>query len=345
MKMGVNLAEILISREIKAEDLKGKVIAVDASNWIYQFLSVIRQPDGSLLTDRKGRVTSHLMGLFTRNIKLIQLGISVVYVFDGKPPDLKIVTQQKRQETKANAEKEYKKALAKQDIEEMRKYAAMTSRLTEEMVAESKELLQALGIAILQAPSEGEAQAAFLVKNKDAYAVGSQDTDSMLFGAIRAVRNLGFSSKRRIGKARYVSISPELFDLKENLKHQDITYEQLIVLAILVGTDYNYGGIPGIGPKKALGLVKKYGKNFDKIFSEVRWKQYFNYSWKEVFDLFLKMDVTDKYKIKQILPNRDKILKILIEDHDFSEGRVNSLLEPFLEYCKKKQKGLGEFFD
>lgn len=341
--MGVNLTDILVSKEISVEDLKGKTIAVDASNWLYQFLSVIRQPDGSLLTDKKGRVTSHLMGLFTRNIKLIQLGINLVYVFDGEPPKLKLMTQQKRQAVKIKAEKEYKKAAAKHDIEEMRKYASMTSRLTQEMVEESKELLHALGIPFVQALSEGEAQAAFLVKNKDAYAVGSQDADSLLFGSPKTIKNIGFSGKRRIGKSKYANVSPELFDLKENLKHLEISHEQLVTLAMLVGTDYNYGGIHGIGPKRALELVKKYGKSFDRIFSEAKWDQYFSYSWEDVFNLFLDMKVTEKYKIKQTDPNKDKIIKILIDEHDFSEERVNSLLETFLEFSKKRQKGLGEF--
>ncbi len=343
--MGVNLTEILVKSEISLKTIKGKIIAVDASNWIYQFLSVIRQPDGALLADSEGRVTSHLMGIFTRSLKLMQLGVSLVYIFDGKPPQLKLITRQKRQDTKIKAEAAYKVAVESHNIDEMRKYASMTSKLTEEMVEESKELLRALGIPIIQAPSEAEAQAAFLVKNNDAYAVGSQDTDSLLFGSPRTIRNLTFSGVRKTSKARYVNISPQLFDLKKILSHMGITYEQLIILSMLVGTDYNYSGIPQIGPKKALNLVKKYGKSYNSIFLETKWSEHFNYPWEDVFNLFLNIDLTKKYTTKQAYPNKDKILKMLTEKHNFSEERVNNLLDPFLEYSKKKQKYLGDFFD
>ena len=343
--MGVKLTEILSIRETDFKQLQGKTIAVDASNWLYQFLSVIRQPDGSPLTDAQGKVTSHLMGLFTRNLKLLQLGINLVYVFDGKAPALKLQTQQKRYEVKQRAEKEYQKAVAAKDFSEMKKYASMTSRLTPEMVQESKELLQALDIPLVQAPSEGEAQAAHLVKKKDAYAVGSQDVDSLLFGAPRSVRNLTFTGKRRTGKTRYVTITPELIDLNENLSHLDISRDQLIMLAMLVGTDYNNGGIPGIGPKKALHLVKKHGNNRATLFEEMKWAQHFSYPWQEVFDIFHNIEVIDNYTIRKHELDKEKIMKLLIDKHNFSEERVVSLLTPFLEFSKKQQKGLGDYFE
>ncbi|MBI2546311.1 hypothetical protein HYV81_03965 [Candidatus Woesearchaeota archaeon] len=196
----------------------------------------------------------------------------------------------------------------------------------------------------MQAPSEAEAQAAFIVKQNDAFAIGSQDADSLLFGAPRTVRNLTFSGKRRTGAAKYVVVKPEMIDLKENLAHLGITQRQLITLSMLVGTDYNHGGIPGIGPKKALQLVKKYGTNFDEMFASVDWQAHFSYPWQEVFDTFMNIPIEKNYSWKPQNPDRRTILSLLIEKHGFSEERVLSLLDPYLEFCKKRQKGLGEFF-
>jgi len=181
--MGCQISELLTKKNITIKDLYGKVIAVDAHLFLYQFLTTIRQQDGSLLTDSKGNITSHLSGLFNRTIKLIDYGLNLVYVFDGKVPDLKHEELEKRKKIKIKAQHEYEDAAKRMDIEEMRKYAARTSRLTLTMITEAKKLLAALGVPVIVAPSEGEAQAAFMVSNNDAYAVASQDADALLFGA------------------------------------------------------------------------------------------------------------------------------------------------------------------
>jgi len=232
--MGVQIAEILLKKEIKMEDLSGKVIAIDSFNYLYQFLSIIRQRDGTPLMDRKNNVTSHLSGLFSRSVNLIEKGIKPVYVFDGKSPQLKKIEQERRNAVKKEAEEKYKIAVQKEDIDQMKKYAARTSRLTETMIEEAKELLGGLGIPIIQAPSEGEAQAAFLVKNKQAYAVSSQDSDSLIFGAPYLIRNLSVTGRRKKGnKLVYEQINPEIISLEENLMHLNINNDQLIVLGIL----------------------------------------------------------------------------------------------------------------
>ncbi|MBI2128678.1 flap endonuclease-1 [Candidatus Woesearchaeota archaeon] len=343
--MGVAITELLVKKEIKIGDLKNRIIAVDAPNWLYQFLTTIRQRDGTPLMDSSGNITSHLVGLFSRTANLMDEGLKLVYVFDGKAPALKEEEREKRKQAKIEAEKKYNIAVEKEDIEEMKKYASRTSRLTGEMISEAKELITALGLPVVDAPSEGEAQAAHIAAKGNAYCSASQDADSLLFGATRLVRSLSVAGKRKkTNKLGYVTIQPELITLAETLNELGIDREQLIALAMLIGTDYNNGGIKGIGPKNALKLVKEYGKDFDKMFKDSKWADFFNVEWRVIFDLFKNMPVTDDYKLKWNAVDEEKIKEILAEKHNFSKERVESSLKSLIKKKEeKKQKGLGEF--
>ena len=250
--MGVQISKILPKRELEIKDLSGKVLAVDAFLWLHQFLSIIRQRDGTPLMDSKGRTTSHLSGLLYRSARLMENNIKLIWVFDGEKPDLKTMTIKERKERKQEAYKKWKEALSLGDMEEAKKAAQMTSSLTGEMIEDSKKLLKYLGIPIVQAPSEGEAQCAYLCQKKIAYAVASQDSDSLLFNSPRLVRNLSITGKRKVPRSNtFVEIKPEMIELNLVLKELGIKREQLIILGMLVGSDYN-PGIKGIGPKKAL---------------------------------------------------------------------------------------------
>lgn len=344
--MGTDLKDISARTEIEFSDLEGKKLVVDSFNVIFQFLSSIRQRDGSLLTDSKGRTTSHLVGLFSRMSKLKKMGIELAFVFDGKKPELKKKEVERRAELKKQAQVEYEIAKEREDIEAMKKYAARTSALTKEMVEESKELLDALGFPVIQAPSEGEAQAAFMVKNGDFYAEVSQDYDCLLFGVPRMIQNLTISERKKMkSKLSYEKVRPVIVDLKETLAKNEITQDQLIAMGLLIGTDFNIGGIKGIGPKNALKLVKKHGKDFEGLFKEVEWNKYFEFEWKEAFDLIKHMPITEHYELKWKPVNRTKIIDLLVEKHEFSRERVEKSLDELEEQQKKgKQKGLGEFF-
>lgn len=343
--MGVALKDLFVGKEIEISDLKDKVLAVDSYNLLYQFLTTIRGRDGSLLMDSKGNVTSHLVGLFSRTTKLMQSGLKLVFVFDGKPPKLKEKERERRKEIKLDAEKQYKKAAEKEDIEEMKKYASRMTRLTPDLVAEAKKVIEALGLPIIDAPSEGEAQAAFMVKKGDAHIIVSQDFDSLIQGAPLLVRNLSIAGKRKkTNKLSYETIKPEMINLSDGLNSLGIDQEQLIALALLVGTDYNIGGIKGIGPKKALDFVKKYGKDFDGLFKEVKWEEYFDFPWTEVYYLIKKMPVTEKYNLKWGDVDKEKLVKFLVDEHDFSEERVDNTIKKLMEEKEaKQQKGLGDF--
>lgn len=345
--MGVALTELLLIKEIGLDFLHNKVLIVDAPMWLYQFLSSIRQRDGSLLTDSKGNVTSHLIGLLARVSNLTQQNIKLAFVFDGKPPKLKHMTLEKRKEIKIEAQKNFEKAKEREDMELMKKYAARTSRLTEEMIEEAKKLVGAFGLPVINAPSEAEAQASFIVKNNDAFAIATNDADALLFEAPKIVRNLNMAGKKkRKDKLSYETINPDIIDLKENLHHLGISQEQLIALAMLIGTDYNSGGIKGIGPKTALKLVKAYGTNLEALFNEVKWDDFFDFTWHEVFDLIKNMPVDNGYNLKWTNIDDEKIMKLLVDGHDFSEERVKNQIEGLVKgKNKKNQKGLSDFFN
>jgi flap endonuclease-1 len=222
--MGVAITELLPTSEIKISDLKGKTLAVDGYNILYQFLTTIRGPDGSPLTDSEGNITSHLTGLFSRTTHLLSLGIKLVFVFDGKVPELKRKELHRRRALKEEAAAKYESAKGRADVDEMKKYAARTARLTPEMVAQAKDLLDALGVPWIDAPSEGEAQATALVKQGHAWAIVSQDADALLYEAPRIIRNLAVTGRRKMpGKMAYSSVDPELIEYKAVLHDLELT--------------------------------------------------------------------------------------------------------------------------
>lgn len=340
--MGVKIGDIVPSKQIELVDLSGKIIAIDAFNSLYQFLSTIRDREtGQPLMDSKGRITSHLSGLFYRTVKYIENGIKPVYVFDGKPPDFKKRTIEERLERKKEAEEKWKEAL--DSGIEAKTYAQAASRLTEDMIEDAKELLKLMGLPYVQAPSEGEAQCAYMARNGSAWAAGSQDYDSLLFGASRLVRNLSITGRRKLPKKEmYIEIKPELIELNTVLESLRISREQLIVIGILVGTDYNPDGIKGIGPKKALDLVRTY-KTLDKIMKIVHWEH--DVDPYEIFDFFLNPPVTDSYTIKFSLPDEEGIIKFMVEEHDFSEERVRKAIKILKDaQTKGRQTSLSSWF-
>jgi len=327
--MGVKIGELFRWEKVNFSDLKDRVIAIDAYNVLYQFLASIRQRDGTPLKNSKGETTSHISGLFQRTANMVEAGIRPVYVFDGKPNKLKTKTLEDREKRKVLAEKEYKDAIKKGDLEKAKTKAQQTSRLTKDMVNQSKNLLDALGIPYVQAPSEGESQASYMVKKEDAYAVGSQDFDCLLVGSPILVRNLTSSGRRKLpGKQAYANVSPKQIRLKQNLKTLGITHKQLVDMAILIGTDYNEG-IKGIGPKKSLNLIKKNG-NAENALAKIGSDNALSFDEiKEIRELFLKPDVTDNYSIEWNEPNINRVIEILVENHQFKEERVKPTLEKF----------------
>lgn len=343
--MGVAITELIPSKEIKLEDLSGKTLAVDGYNVLYQFLTTIRGPDGSPLTDSHGNVTSHLTGLFSRCTNLLAKGIKLIFVFDGKIPDLKRAEIERRKALKVDAQAKFEEAKEAQDTAEMKKYAGRTTSLTRDMVAQAKELLDALGIPWIDAPSEGEAQASALVKQGHAWAVVSQDADALLYEAPRIIKNLGISGRRKMpGKMNYVVVEPELIEHREVLRELQLDNDQLRALAVLIGTDYNVGGVKGIGPKKGLKLVQQHKHDFAALFAEVKFNEHSSATWEEIINTFEYMPVVSPEKIIFGKVDPVRVEEILVQRHDFSKERISMALEKLLKEQSRTQKGLGDFF-
>jgi len=320
--------------KVDLKSLSGKSIAIDAYNALYQFLAIIRQPDGTPLKDSTGRITSHLSGLFYRTANLVEMGIKVVYVFDGSPPALKEVEIKRRAKVKAEALVKYEQALQEGRMEEARTYAQMTSRLKDYMAEDSKRLLTQMGVPWVQAPSEGEAQAAYLAKKGDTNYCASQDYDSLLFGAPMLVRNVTISGRRKLPrKPVYVEIIPEIIELEQVLKELNIAHEQLVDVGILVGTDFNPEGVKGVGPKTALKLIKQHG-SIEKLIPTLKEAE-FPVEPRRIREVFLNPKVTDNYKLVWKEPDIEGVVNFLCREKDFSEERVRKALKKMMEGLRK----------
>lgn len=332
--MGVNLGDLIPKTTVDLKDLNGKIVAIDAYNALHQFLAIIRQPDGTPLKDQTGRITSHLSGLFYRTCNLLEMGIKVIYVFDGVPPALKEVEIKRRSKIKEEALKKYEAAIIEGKMEEARMYAQMTARLKDYMAEDSKRLLNLMGVSWVQAPSEGEAQVAHVVKRGNADFCASQDYDSLLFGAPCLLRNLTISGKRKLPrKEAYIEVIPEIVELKRVLKDLEITYEQLVDIGILIGTDFNPDGVRGIGPKTALKLIKEH-KNLEGALSVIKDAEFPVEPWR-IREIFLHPEVTDNYKIVGREPDIEGVVSFLCGERDFSEDRVRKALEKTTTGMKK----------
>jgi flap endonuclease-1 len=332
--LGVNLGGLLPKTKIGLKRLSGKSVAIDAYNALYQFLAIIRQPDGTPLKDRSGKITSHLSGLFYRTANLLEMGIKVNYVFDGVPPTLKEAEIKRRAKVKAEAFVKYEEALKEGKVEKARSYAQMTSRLKDYMADDSKRLLNELGVPWIQAPSEGEAQAAYLTQKGDTDYCASQDYDSLLFGAKFLVRNMTISGRRKIPKKPvYVEVVPEIIKLDQVCKELEINREQLIDIAILVGTDFNPDGVKGVGPKTALKLIKQHG-SIEETIPKLKNAE-FPVEPKRIREIFINPKITDNYKLDWKEPDVDGVVRFLCGERDFSEERVCKALDRMVDGIKE----------
>jgi flap endonuclease-1 len=341
--MGVNLTPIIIKKTLSLDDLRGKSLAVDANNYLYQFLALIRTRDGTPLKDSKGNITSHLAGLMFRSTRLIHdYQTKLVFVFDGKPPKQKEQEIIKRRQLREKAMTEYKQALEKGDLATAWSKAVMTSRLTTPLIEDAKRLLSFLGIPFVQAPSEAEAQAAYMAKKGDVWAASSKDYDSLLFGAPRLLRYLTIYGREYYpSKGTSKPLKPELMELERTLAYHGITHSQLIDIAILVGTDFN-AGIKGIGPKTALKLVKEY-KSIENMPMDVKSKLTENHE--EVRSIFLQPSVTHDYSLDYSELQEEALLHFLYEERDFSKERVEVVIDRMKKfYVHEKQVHLEKWF-
>jgi flap endonuclease-1 len=336
--MGVNLTPIIVKRVVDLDALAGRSFAVDAFNVLHQFLALIRTRRGTSLTDQEGRVTSHLVGLAFRTTRLIaDYKMRPVFVFDGRPPLLKRAEVEKRRVLKRRAEAEYTEAVDAGDYAMAFSKAVQTGRLDHDMIQDAKRLLDLLGIPWVQAPGEGEAQAAHMAMRGDVWAANSRDYDSLLFGAPRLVRYLTIQGREWLpSKRRARRLEPEIIELPSFLDHLGLSRDQLIDLAILVGTDFN-DGIKGVGPKTALNLMREHGRLEElpeKYASEL------TPHYDEIRRIYLEPEVTDDYSVEPGSLREEELFDFLCGERAFSRERVETVVNRMKK--SRRQRSLTE---
>ena len=340
--MGIKLRDLSSPKKIKINDLDGNVVAIDGFNTIYQFLTTIRGQSGEPLMDSKGRVTSHITGLFYRNINLLMANIKPIYVLDGKPSPLKKIIIERRKEIKEKMKEKYHQALKEGKIEDAKKYARSTVKINELIINDCKKILELMGIPVIDAPSEGEAAAAYLTEINFASVTASQDYDSLLFGAKKLVRNLNTTGKRRIQNTnKYINVEPEMIELNEFLNENKINRNQLIDMGILIGTDFNPDGFTNIGPKTALKLIRKYERIED--IPNIK-KELERIDINEIRKIFLEPHSikTDNIIHKKI--EKEKLISFLCQDRDFSQQRVKNRLNELEKTETNRAQSLDKWF-
>mgnify|MGYP001558540082 FL=1 len=319
------------------------MVGIDSYNIIYQFLSSIRGPDGTPLMDADGNVTSHLTGLLYRTTNLMEKGVKPIFVFDGKPHKLKEKTLVERHKIRTDAIEKHEQALKEGNLEDAKKFGSRALKLSDEMISDAKKLVSYMGLPVIEAPSDGEAQISQMCLKGKIFGCVSQDYDSLLFGTPLLLRNIAVSGKRKApGRNLYVDVAPEKVELQKTLESLGISRENLVWMGILIGTDFNEK-FPMIGPKKALALVKKFD-SFEQIIKETGFEPGFDY--KEIEQIFLNPPYSEDFKIEFRPPDKEKILDFLVTQHGFSSQRVESALKKLEEKSSEKggQSSLEKWF-
>ncbi|MCL2115165.1 MAG: flap endonuclease-1 [Methanobrevibacter sp.] len=327
--MGVKFKDIISPEKININELDGKIIAIDAANTLYQFLSSVRQKDGTPLTDNQGNVTSHLSGILYRTSTIVEKGVKPIYVFDGKPSEFKEDKVKERRNIREEAEKKWKKALEEGDEETARKFATRSSRMSPYIIDSSKKLLDLMGIPFVQSFGEGEAQASYMVANGDAWAVASQDYDCLLFGSPKIIRNLTLSGKLA---------NLEYLELKKVLNELELTRNQLIDVALMVGTDFNQG-IKGVGAKTGLKIAKS--SSLEEYLKEKNTD--LGLATEDLRNIFLNPEINKNYDIKWNPVDKEEIMKFMCVKHDFSQDRILAAVKK-MEKPNTSQKSLTDWF-
>ena len=276
-----DLRQLAALRDVTWDEVAGSVVAVDAHNWLYRYLTTtVKWTSDGVYTTSAGEEVANLVGVVQGLPKFFEHDLTPVFVFDGGVTELKEAEVSDRREKRERAEERRAEAEERGDAVEAARLEARTQRLTDTILKTTRELLALLDVPTVDAPAEGEAQAAYMARRGDADYAGSEDYDTLLFGAPRTLRQL--TSKG----------TPELMDLDATLSRHDITLEQLIDVAVLCGTDFN-PGVDGVGPKTALRAIADHGDLWAAVEAE---------GWQvpnadRVRDLFREPPVTDDYAV------------------------------------------------
>lgn len=327
-------------KEGKIDQYFGRVVAIDASILVYQFIAAVRDREGSTLVDESGETTSHIIGTFYRTIKLLTNGIKPVYVFDGKPPELKGGELKKRQERAQEASEKLAKAKEEGDAEEIKKQMKRTSRMTKEQSDEVRKLLELMGIPCIEAACEAEGTCAALVKEGKCFGTVTEDMDALTLGSTIVLRKFSSSDYKKEPIREYC--------LTSVLEEMGFTMDQFIDLCILLGCDY-CDTIKGVGPETSFKLIKEY-KSIEKILPHIEGKKYQvpeDWKFKEARQLFQHPIVTDvsNIKLEWKKPDEEGVIKYLVQEKHFNEERVKNGLEKIKQTKSKGVQGrLDAFF-
>ncbi|PKA62945.1 Flap endonuclease 1-A [Apostasia shenzhenica] len=366
-------------KEQKFESYFGRKIAIDASMSIYQFLIVVGRVGNETLTNEAGEVTSHLQGMFTRTIRLLEAGIKPTchcfiiknlissfvtyarYVFDGQPPDLKKQELAKRYSKRDDATKDLAIAVEEGNKDEIEKFSKRTVKVTKQHNEDCKQLLRLMGVPIIEAPCEAEAQCASLCQNDKVYAVASEDMDSLTFGAPRFLRHLMDPSSKKIpvmefevAKVSYASTVLSLlcdsailtmitFQVLEEL---GFSMDQFIDLCILCGCDY-CDSIKGIGGQTALKLIRQHGsiENVLENLSKDRYHVPEDWPYQEARRLFKEPSVIlEMLELKWVPPDEEGLVNFLVKENGFNQDRVVKAIEKIRAAKNKASQGRLESF-
>ncbi|WP_254528943.1 flap endonuclease-1 [Natrinema gelatinilyticum] len=300
------LRDIAVIEEIPFDDIEG-VVAVDAHNWLYRYLTTtVKWTNSDAYTTADGTEVANLVGIVQGLPKFFENDVTPVMVFDGGPSELKTDEIESRREQRRSYEAQLETAREEGDEIAIAQLESRTQRLTPTIQETSREVLRLLDVPIVEAPAEGEAQAAHMAKRGDADYVGSEDYDALLFGAPLTLRQL--TSKG----------DPELMDLEATLDHHDLTLEQLIDAAILIGTDFN-DGVTGIGPKTAISAITEHGDLWSVLEDRGEHIEHGD----RIRQLFRDPTVTDEYEFDTSLdPDLEAATAYVTEEWDVHADEV-----------------------
>jgi len=334
--MGCNLRDLAPARPIDLSDLSGQRVAVDVFLNAYQFITSMTGEDGKPLS-YKGKPVSHLMGFLDRASIMVSEGIDPVFIFDGKPHDLKRETLDGRKERKVEAVEKWGAAVREGDMAAAKKLGPQTAEYNREMVAETKRLFDCMGLTWLEAPMEAEGASAVRCKRGEVGAVASQDWDTLLYGSPVMVRNLTAHGTRKFGRV----MQAERIVLSEMLGELGITHEQLVDLGIMIGTDF-HPGFKGIGPKTGLKLIREHG-NLEAV-AEVKGHEVPD-NISEIRSLFLEHPVGPDPLPESTKAVEEDMRGFLQDERGFSEQRMRRALDRLGSVGKLRSKSRPTLLD
>lgn len=327
-------------KERPFEAFFGRKIAVDASCHLYAFLVAVGRVGDQLLSNESGETTSHLQGMLYRTVRMLESGMQPIFVFDGKAPELKRATLGARKDRKDDATESLAAAKESGDQELIERYSKRTVRVTPEMTAECKKLLGLLGVPVVDAATEAEAQCAAMAKAGLVYAIATEDMDGLTFGAPRLIRHLSAPATS--------ATQPTEFDLAEALSGLGMGMDQFVDLCILLGCDYT-GNIRGIGPVKALSLIQKHG-SIEAVLETLDKEKYplpEPYPYKESRAFFHEPEVKPLSELpvfKWGVPDEEGLVQFLVHEKMFSEEKVRKAVKRVVDSRGKATQSRMESF-